>query len=182
MQLTSGKYISFLGYDTNFGENQLYSLLLNFMSFCKPLPDNLLVWQQNLESYVSQGIQFRFERVRLWLKESRRNWRHEENAEHSDIINAFMVNVDSLKVNFGQTYKLCDQKCSQSFLKCTQILNHRTNYDEHGNGTGHKCRAASEYCSELGQNVVCKMIFGHSVKHMCTKKIMSVVNHDDSSH
>ena len=170
MQLISVKNISFIDYDTNFGENQLYSLLLNFISFCKPLPDNLLVWQQDLESYVSQGIQFGFERVRLWLEESLRNWRHEENAEHSDIINAVMENVDSLKVNFGETYKICDEKCAQPFSKCTQILNHRTNYDEHGNGTGHKCRAACEYCSELGQNIVCKKIFGHSVKHTCTKK------------
>ena len=107
----------------------------------------------------------------MWLEESRRNWGHEENAEHIDIINAVMENVDSLKVNFGQTYKLCDEKCSQRFLNSTQILNHRTNYDEHGNGTGHKCRAASEYCSEIGQNVVCKMIFGHSIKtHVYEKK------------
>ena len=169
VQLISGKCITLNDYDTNFEENQLDSLLLKFVSFCKPLPDNVLVWRHDLESYVSQCIQFRFERVRLWLEENLRKWRHEENVEHSDIISAVMENVDSLKLNFEQTYKFCDEKCAQCFLKCTQILNHRTNSDEHGCGTSHKCRAACEYCSELGQNIVCKMPFGHSGKHMCNE-------------
>ena len=169
MQLISGKSITLNDYDTNFEENQLDSLLLKFVSFCKPLPDNVLVWRQDLESYVFQCIQFRFERVRLWLEENLRKWRHEENAEHSDIITAVMESVDSLKLNFEQTYKFCDEKCAQCFLKCTQILNHRTNSDEHGCGTSHKCRAACEYCSEPGQNIVCKMSFGHSGKHMCNE-------------
>ena len=126
------------------------SYILCCSIFCRPLPDNILVWWQDLESYVSQCIQFRFERVRLWPEENLRNRRHEENADDSDIINAVMENMDSLKVHFGRTYKLCDEKCAQHFLECTQVLNHRTNPDEHGNRASHKCRAACDYCSELG--------------------------------
>ena len=149
-------------FETIFKENQLDDSVMQFLAISEPNAENFHDWREGLQSFVSEAIQFRFERVKQWLEANLQKWKLSENAEYDDIINVVMENLENQKACFEQTYKFCDEKCSECFLKCTQIVNHK---GDHKCSTSHCCTAQCEYC-ENDMNK-CKVPFGHEGKHVC---------------
>ncbi|XP_075241109.1 uncharacterized protein LOC142336283 [Convolutriloba macropyga] len=148
-----------------FKEEQLGGILMKFLSITTPNPENCLSWRIALEHFVLECINLRFKRVRSWLEENLRKWKESEKAEYDDIICGVLENLDNWKLNFIQTYRFCEEKCAKCFLKCTQIVNHRSG---HQCATSHHCTADCAYCDQKDTKQ-CKMAFGHDGKHVCAE-------------
>ncbi|XP_075241104.1 uncharacterized protein LOC142336282 [Convolutriloba macropyga] len=144
--------------------NQMNNFVLQFLLIMEISSENFRGWREGLQSFVSESIIFRFERIETWLEENLKKWRSAQNPEFDDIIKVVMENLECTKITYSQTYTFCDEKCSQCFLKCTSILNHK---GDHKCSTNHHCRALCDFCD--GRENFCKMRFGHDGKHVCVE-------------
>ena len=149
-------------FDTIFKENQLDASVMQFLAIMEPNSENFVNWRSGLQNFLTESITFRFERVKEWLEANLQKWKSSDNAEYDDIINVVMENLENQKACFEQTYKFCEEKCTDCFLKCTQIVNHKSG---HKCSTSHLCTAQCEYCENVMNK--CKVSFGHDGKHVC---------------
>ena len=152
-------------FDVSFVHNRLENILIPYMKISNITPDNFVEWREGLLSYLEESIKFRFERVRIWLQNNLKKWTERDNPEYDDIIKAVLERLDVKELNFQQSFKFCDEKCSECFLKCTQIAAHK---ESHKCSTDHLCTAFCEFCDSEANNH-CKLAFGHNGKHLCTE-------------
>ena len=157
-------------FDTVFKENQLENTVMQFLAIMEPNCENFVEWRSGLQNFLRETIIFRFERIKQWLDANFQKWTSRDNAEYDDVINIVMENLENRKTYFEQTYKFCEEKCTECFLKCTQIANHKSG---HKCSTSHLCAAQCEYC-EFGMNK-CKIPFGHDGKHVCREMYINHV-------
>ena len=125
---------------------------------------SLDVWRGALVKYAVESIVFRFERVSLWATQNLKEWENSLGGKHTNLVTDFLENIECKKVQFLHKFQFCDERCSECYLKCTQISGH---VGDHRCPTDHKCPANCCYCTEGFDK--CSMKFGHAGSHQCDK-------------
>ena len=157
-------------FQTTFNENHLQEFVESFLNILTITSENFLTWRTGLEQFVSESIDFRFERVKKWMDANLQKWKNCRNQDYDEIISVVMDSLEIMKLNYHQTYKFCEEKCKDCFLKCTHIVNHK--FADHECSTNHNCSSNCEFCDQDGRTNSCKLSFGHSGSHLCAE-----VNH-----
>ena len=143
-------------------ESGFDEVVTRFVEMSKLTCDNVESWRSDLELYIDQCMLFRFDRIREWIKENFRKWRHLEDSESRDLIGMQFEKLDVQNLKYAQWFCLCSEKCSSCFLKCTHIANHDL---EHECSTNHVCSGVCSYCADSKNN--CALSFGHEGNHNC---------------
>ena len=147
-----------------FKPNQLDCILALFYEYLDLKTDNIPKWRNGLQNFVLACIDVRFERVQMWIEMNLEKWRN-VGAEYHNSIGSLLEDLKSKKVQFSETYRFCEEKCSRCLLNCTLIVQHK---EPHTCGTKHICIAKCDFCIDIATN--CTMAFGHSGKHACSKE------------
>ena len=143
-------------------EEKFSALVHMFVDSMEQTPQNFPQWRESLECFVESCIKTRLKRVQIWLNKNMERWDDQENPDYEDAKRSMMDAFTIEKNELERLIKLCDEKCSECFLKCSKFQNHD---GQHFCSTSHRCTAFCEFCT--GQNNMCINKFGHENAHIC---------------
>ena len=154
--------------ELTFSEDILACIVVQFLDIMPLSNQNVNQWRNCLENFALECIQFRFERVRIWLTENLKPWQNSENSEIVDLIENMFETWREFCYRYQESYRFCDETCAKCFMKCTQKLNHASDID-HECSTDHKCDQICCHCQSQSPqaNFLCGLKFGHEGKHNC---------------
>ncbi|XP_075243518.1 uncharacterized protein LOC142337848 [Convolutriloba macropyga] len=150
-------------FNTIFGENFMNDVLEKYKQFVLPSTANLIPWRDGLETFLSEIIKLRFERVQSWVLENLRKWKDIGNPENEDAIQNMLDKVGNYEALHRQQYKFCNEQCMECFLKCCRAVNHE---GDHNCSTNHQCTENCEYCH---LKTFCRFKLGHDGEHVCAE-------------
>ena len=161
-KIVSTGIVTLNDFETIFDEEFLDYIVIKFTAIKQQDEVNFKEWRNGLEQIIYETIKFRFERVSQWLDANCAKWKFCKNSEFDELINEVIEDLERRKMIVGLTYKFCAEDCKKCYVKCTQIVSHRS---EHKCSTNHCYPALCEYCKSDGNK--CKLLFGHDGKHVC---------------
>ena len=143
-------------------EESLIWIVSAFSQLVSPNSKNVSQWRKGLELFLAGVLENRFKQAKFWLNEKVKDWHNQNKPEYKDALYCLMnfFNTETRKVKNEMT--LCDQKCEECFLKCTDLLGHNT---AHSCSTTHFCPGNCDFCTDTVQ--MCSLMFGHANQHLC---------------
>ena len=149
---------------TKFTEDGFTELVLSFTQHLPLFSVDLSTWRQNLENFLSLCVENRLGRVKKWLTGNTDSWK---NSQEQDLVDAIASLFDIFELEqktLRQSMKLCNEKCVECFLKCSQKLDHKLG---HCCNTSHRCAESCDLCKDGETTSICAEPLGHDGLHFC---------------